>query len=127
MPIANDFILPFFQALCFSMPASVVAMQPLLMHPRLQSAVVMSCTAPWRAHWRRRGLVVEKLEYASEIPYGSTAKMRAGAPVPLSIFIGMQKIVAPLNGSLSALARFSNPTRLAPSHIRWTGKSLELP
>ena len=53
--------------------------------------------------------------------------MRVGAPVPLPIFIGMQKIVAPDSGSLSAFATFSKPGLFAPSHSRCTGKSFELP
>jgi len=45
----------------------------------------------------------------------------------LPIFIGIQNIVAPLAGSLSALATFSKPGLFAPSHSRCTGKSFELP
>ena len=31
--------------------------------------------------------------------YGITAKIRVGPPVPLPIFMGMQKIVAPIAGN----------------------------
>jgi hypothetical protein len=37
------------------------------------------------------------------------ARIRVGALVPLPIFIGIQNSVAPVGGSLSALARFSKP------------------
>src|SRR5256885_493293 len=54
---------------------------------------------------------------ASQARYGSSAKILVGAPVPLPIFIGIQKMVAPFGGSLSAFATFSNPGRFAPSQI----------
>src|SRR5579872_3523649 len=59
--------------------------------------------------------------------YGRIAKIRVGAPVPLPIFIGIQNNVAPVDGSLSAFATFSNAGLFAPSQCRCTGNSFELP
>ena len=49
--------------------------------------------------------------------HGIRAKARVGPPVPFPSFIGMQKMVAPDGGSLSALAIFSKPGLLPPSQI----------
>jgi len=52
-----------------------------------------------------------------KFPHGISANARVGPPVPFPSFIGIQKIVAPVGGSLSALAMFSKPGLLPPSQI----------
>jgi hypothetical protein len=46
-------------------------------------------------------------------PYGSSAKILRGAPLPLLIFIGIAKTVAPFAGPFSKAATFSKIGRLA--------------
>src|SRR6185295_18357187 len=60
-------------------------------------------------------------------PSGTNATILTGPPEPPAIFIGRAITQAPVSGSSSRFATFSNPGTLAPRATWWTMKSFDGP
>ena len=61
------------------------------------------------------------------LSYGNTAMIRAGPPLPSSIFSGIAMNVAPVAGRRSTFATFSNAGLFAALSTWWAMKSLLWP